>query len=168
MNARSPLALVLIGCLPFLAGCASSTPNYSADEGPTAQVLDNGVRYGSIAVAGAGGYLAGKQLTGSSAGGLAVGGAAALATYGFNKYSDSKRSEAYNVGYADGTKFAREEIVNEVYRREAIYGIEPTIISGPGVNTGSGTPEIRQVYVPARTINGVDYPATTQDVPVYK
>ena len=169
MNPRAYLALLLAGTIPFLSGCASSPAPYAADEGPTSQVLDNGVRYGSILAAGGAGYLLGKKATGSSEGGAAIGGAAALAVYGFNKYTDAKRGEAYNVGYSDGTKFAREEIVNEVYRREAIYGIQPTVISGPGANSGStGEPDIRQVYVPARVINGVEYPATTQTVDVYK
>jgi hypothetical protein len=168
MKLRAFLSLILAGTIPFLSGCASSAP-YAADQGPTAQVLDNGVRYGSILAAGGGGYLLGKAATGSTLGGAAIGGAAALATYGFNKYTDAKRGEAYNVGYSDGTKFAREEIVNEVYRREAIYGIQPTVISGPGSNAGTnGQPEIRQVYVPERNINGVVYPATTQTTDVYK
>ncbi len=168
MKLRAYLGLILAATIPFLTGCASSPAPYAADEGPTAQVLDNGVRYGSILAAGGGGYLLGKAATGSTLGGAAIGGAAALATYGFNKYTDAKRGEAYNVGYSDGTKFAREEIVNEVYRREAIYGIQPTVISGPGSEGASGQPEIRQVYVPARTINNVEYPATTQTVEVYK
>src|SRR5947209_3969691 len=136
-------SVLICSLLAWVTGCADQ-PLYSRYDGPTRQFVDNGVRYGTIAAAGAGGYFLGQKFIGGTAGGAlgAIGGIAV--SYGLTKFYDNKRMDAYLAGIKDGQDAARSEIANEIYRREAIYGLPP-----PWEADSSNSPTIRNVYVPA-------------------
>jgi hypothetical protein len=156
--ARWILGVILIS---LLAGCV--TEPYTRYDNATRVIGDNIVRYGSIGAAGAGGYFLGQKFIGGSTGGaLGAIGASAIA-YGITKFYDNKRRDAYIVGIRDGEANARSEIVNELWRREAVYGMPP-----PWEVDAQGGAQIRNVYVPTRTINDVQYPGDYQRVPVYR
>lgn len=161
---RFRLFQILTGVLvaSFLAACGTAPP-YSKGDGPTRQLGDGMVRYGSIAAAGAGGFFLGEQLLGGIEGGIVGAAVGAASAYALTRFYDNKRLDAYKVGFKDGENSARGELVNEIWRREAVYGIPP-----PYSEYAMGTPRIRNVYVPTRTINGVTYPGDYQQVPVYK
>jgi hypothetical protein len=141
--------------------CACSTPPYARQDGPTAQLSDNAVRYGSIAGLGGAGYLAGRGLGGNQTAGAVGAATGVVAGIGLNKFFDSKRRSAYQTGYDEGEDAARAEIVNEKWRREAIYGLQE--------EGGNPPPPIyREVYVPSHEINGVKMQGEYQSVQVLK
>jgi len=155
-------SILWLSLLVWVTGCADQ-PIYSKDDPATRQFADNGIRYGTMAAAGVGGYFLGQKYIGGAAGGAlgAIGGVAV--SYGLTKFYDAKRMEAYLVGIKAGQDEAQMEIPNEIYRREVLYGIPP-----PWEADNNGSPSIRNVYVPTRTIDGVQYQGDYQRVPVYK
>jgi hypothetical protein len=153
---------LLLILTPLLLGVSCSTASYDRGRSFTQEATDNAVRYGTVGAGGAAGYFAGKELLGGTAGGAAGAGIGAAAAYGANLFGDDKAQRSYLRGYEDGADNARQEIVNEMWRREAEYGIPRD-----GVGTG-GEPTKRNVYVPSRTLNGVEYPATSQSVDLYR
>ncbi len=153
-------AFFLLGLLLALLS-ACSTPNYSSRDGPTDQLADNAVRYGSIASLGGAGFFAGKEIGGNNTSG-AVGAATGVALgYGANKFFDGKRRSAYQNGYQDGEDAARAQTINEKWQREAIYGIKEEPNTPP-------LPMYREVYVPSREIDGVKLQGEYQTVEVVK
>jgi hypothetical protein len=152
----------LFALLVWITGCAEQ-PVYSRYDGSTRQIADNGIRYGTIAAAGVGGYFLGQKFIGGAAGGAlgALGGVAV--SYGLTKFYDNKRMLAYMAGIKDGQDSAQSEIANEIYRREVLYGLPP-----PWEADSNSSPTIRNVYVPTRMIDGVQYRGDYQRVPVYK
>jgi hypothetical protein len=150
MDARLTLIIALA-----LAGC--QTPEYAKRESQTELVAENVLRYGSIGGAGVGGYFAGKQIGKSPAWGAVGAGAGVAGSFGFWKIVDWFRGGAYKAGKEAGTEAARAEILNEKWKREAVYGLKPE-------GEPAGATLTRRVYVPSRTVNGVIYPGGYQSV----
>ncbi|MES2307528.1 MAG: hypothetical protein V4507_01600 [Verrucomicrobiota bacterium] len=139
---------------------ACSTAPYQKNESMTRQATDGAVRYGSIAGGGAAGYFAGKQIGGSTEAGIAGAVVGTGLTYGVNKFYDKKQDDAYEAGKNIGADEARAEILNEKWKREAVYGVKDS--------SESPTPSYRTVYVPSRTVDGVKQNGQYQTVKVYK
>ncbi|MFZ5807223.1 MAG: hypothetical protein ACOY3I_08470 [Verrucomicrobiota bacterium] len=152
------LFAILTGSL-FLLSC--STPPYASNRSRTAMFGDNLFRYGSMGAAGAGGYFIGDSLSGGNKmiGGLGAAAGVGL-TYALHKTYDKKQMDAYEKGISVGIQQGREELLNEMWRREAVYGIPPEGAEGYG---GRGE-VVRNVYVPSRTVNNVPYSASYQQV----
>ena len=154
---------LLTTLLALLSAC--STAKYDVNSSVTSKVLDSGIRYGGIAAAAAGGAAGGYALGNKSpaaavAGGLATGGL----MYAFNKYMDGRKQGAYDVGVDDGAKACRAQMLSDVWTRDAVYGNGKT---GGGSSAGSRIPNVRRVYVPTRTVNGVIMQGGYQEVNYY-
>jgi hypothetical protein len=143
-------------------GCSGQTP-YTAGDSLTRQATDTGVETGGILAGGVGGYFLGQKYLGGTTGGIvgAIGGSSI--GYGLTQFYDQKRADAYAVGVQDGASAGRAKIVNQVWQREAVFALPP-----PWEASATSAPTIRNVYVPARNIDGVDYHGDYQRVPVYK
>ena len=167
---HSALLSVSLGVTLLLTGCAEPQP-YDLGRSRTAMFGDNTIRYGSMAAGGGAGYLLGDTLSGgdpfitgtSTAAGVGL-------MYAANKYSDKKRMDAFNAGRVAGAQEAREELLVEKWRREAIYGLPPDDMAYNSIYPyrqpyGGGTaPTVRNVYAPTRTINGVTMQGGYQQV----
>jgi len=160
---RVDLQVISWFCLITLcfSSCASQEP-YTAGESTTSAVGDSAVALAGIGVAGGGGYLLGNKLGGTTGGILGGLGGAGIA-YGLEQFYNNKRMDAYLAGVKDGQDAKRAEIVKGIYEREAIYGIP-----APWIADQDSSPTIRNVYVPSRNIDGVQYNGDYQRVPVYK
>jgi hypothetical protein len=142
----------------LIASCASNVAPYDLNRSATSRMGDEALRYGSIAGAGTGGYFLGQSVLGGTAGGaLGAAGGVGLA-YAANKYVDKKRMDAFNAGREVGAEEAREELLNDKWQREAIYGLPP---DGKG---SARAASMRNVYVPSRTENGVTLQGGEQQV----
>lgn len=143
----------------LLPGCASQDP-WVRRQGPSERIGNSMARAGAVAAAGAGGYAAGKSVGGQAgaAVGAGVGVAGAMAMNGFHK---RKMRDAYEAGLEDGTDAARAEILDDKWKREAVYGCPDQ-----GDPKAAASPRYRNVYVPSRTVNGVEYPGGNQTVVV--
>lgn len=155
MRLKILAVVVLSSC--FVVSC--STPPYASNRSRTAMFGDNAFRYGTVAAGGAGGYFVGDSLSGGNKmiGGL--GAAAGLGlTYALHKIYDKKQMDAYEKGVSVGIEQGREELLNEMWKREAVYGVPPE------GQEGGYSPVVRNVYVPSRTINNVRYAPGYQQV----
>ena len=153
--------LTLTAALAVLAAC--STPPYASDRSRTAAFGDQVFRYGSMGAGGAGGYFLGDSLGDGDpmVSGLgAAGGVGAM--YALHKVYDDKQMDAYAKGISVGMQQGREEVVNEMWKREAVYGLPPEDSEG-GYYSGRA-PIVRNVYAPSRTVNGVNYQGGYQQV----
>lgn len=147
---------VVAGSVVGLSGC--QTPDYASRDSATEVAVDNTVRYGSIAAAGTGGYFLGQELGGNTQSGVVGAVGAAGIAWGINKLFDWNRGKAYRAGVEDGSAKARAEILNNIWEREAVYGL-----SEPGTDRKAMT---RRVYVPERSVNGVRMAGGYQEVRV--
>lgn len=150
------ISFVSICTLLSVAGC--TTPIYSKRNTTSETVGDDAMRYGSVAAAAGAGYYAGNKITGSKESGAVAGAAAGLLMLGVHKLNDQGKMKAYNEGILDGACSVRSEILTEKWRREAILGITDDDQGTVGVP--------RRVFVPARQVNGITYPAGYQEVSV--
>lgn len=151
------LCLVLIGAVALIS-CQS--PSYvDPKRSRTAMFGDNLFRYGSMAAGGAGGYFVGDSLSGGNKmiGGLGAAAGVGL-TYALHKVYDKKQQESYDYGVIVGKEQGREELVNDMWLREAVYGLP-----SEGEEGGNAT-MVRNIYVPSRTINNVRYNSGYQQV----
>jgi hypothetical protein len=155
-DARS-LSLILLSLL-FTA--CSSAP-YRQNESMTRQATDGAIRYGSIAGGGVAGFFAGKEIGGSTEAGIAGAALGSGLAYGINKFYDKKREDAFEYGKRIGTDNARAEILNDKWKREAVYGLKDS-------SESKSTPTYRTVYIPSRTVDGVKQNGQYQTVKVYK
>lgn len=161
------VALAVMALLPVACG---TPPPYQQGATRTQQFSHNAIRYGSIAGAGAGGYFLADELGGGDPFISGLGAAAGVGlAYATHKFFDGKQMEAFDKGVAVGEQRAREQYLNEKWRREAIYGMPPDCDAmANGWDSGGGggyrAATVRNVYVPSRTVNGVTYPAGNQQV----
>jgi len=144
LNQIVSITLLLIPC--FFNACSNAP--YRENESMTRQATDGAVRYGSIAGGGAAGFYAGKEIGGSTEAGIAGAAIGTGLAYGVNKFYDKKREEAFEKGKKIGADEARAEILNEKWKREAVYGLKEN-------NSNTSNPTYRTVYIPSRTIEGV-------------
>ena len=162
MELKNPLHIILGSTLLLLSAC--STAPYNAADSATTRFGDSTMRYGSVAAAAAGAGYAGYEIGGKNAGvGVASGIAGGGLMWLFNKFFDNKQLSAYNAGIADGGKAVRAEILNDIWKRDAVYGNGKT----SGTNNAKA-PTIRQVYVPTREANGVVLQGGYQEVETYR
>jgi hypothetical protein len=157
LHAITWLCLITI----FFSSCASQ-PGYMASESTTTAVTDSGVALAGVGVAGAGGYFLGQKLGGSTGGILGLLAGAGIA-FGLEQFYNNKRMDSYLAGIKDGQDAKRAEVAKAIYEREAIYGLPV-----PWESDLANNPTIRNVYVPSRTVDGVQYKGDYQRVPVYK
>jgi len=143
------LNFLTIGVLLLLAGCGSQQP-YDVNTSNTQVIGNDLVRYGAIGAGGAAGYYIGDKLGNGNPliSGLGAATGAGL-VYALEKFDDKGKLDAYNVGLQQGAAEARQELLNDKWKREAVYGLPPDDASG------YGAPVVRNVYVPTRVINGV-------------
>ena len=154
-------AVVGLAAAALSVGCASQP--YTQGDSTSQQMADNSIRYGSMAVAGAGRYFAGKAIGGSPTSGAVGAGVGVLSQWAVNKFYDRKRKDAFEQGVADGKAQVTANILNEKWKKEAEYGI-------PTEGRKVGYPNYRTAYVPSRKDEsaGVTYPGSYQTVPVYR
>lgn len=155
-------ALALFGVSLMCISCASTNAPYDSDNSSSAQLGNAAFRYGTIGGAGTAGYFLGNELGGPMGGaaGAAVG---AGGMYAVHKVYDKKQMDAYNKGREAGAQEARGEIVNEMWQREAVYGLPPEE-DGMSRMSSKRTPMVRNVYVPSRTVQGVKMQGGNQQV----
>lgn len=152
---------VAVGVL-HQSGC--QTPDYARHDSNAGDIAEKVVRYGSIGGAATGGYFLGSSMAPNNkmAWGAGAATAAGLTMWGANKLLDAVRGGSYKNGKADGVAEARAEILREKWKREAVYGFSA---DGDGKQQKTET-KTRRVYVPARTINGVEYAGGYQSVQI--
>lgn len=158
MKNKQNAANVLLVLAIAVSGCASSP--WSRRQSNTTKVFEAGARYASIAAAGAAGYYGGKSLGLGDGGAAAAGLGAGTLMYAFNKFGDKGKQQAYDAGIADGSSAARAEILRNDWTREAVYGIKPE-------SDLPSLPKTRRVYVPSRSVNGVNLQGGYQEVQYY-
>lgn len=126
------------------------------------QQTGNTIVKGGTLLAGVGsGAAAGGAVGGpvGAAAGAVVGAAAGGALV---HHGTKGRQQAYAAGMEDGAAKARAEQLEEQWKREAVY-------NAPGKEEEeNGSTTVRNVYVPSRTVNGVEYPGQYQTVDIHR
>ena len=159
-NRLNKIALIILLLISNFFIACSNAP-YRENESMTRQATDGVVRYGSIAGGGTAGYFAGKEIGGSTEAGIAGAAIGTGLAYGVNKFYDKKREDAFEKGKKIGADDARAEILNEKWKREAVYGLKE--------NSSKNTnPTYRTIYIPSRTNDGVKQNGQYQTVKIDK
>lgn len=146
----------LLILIPLLLVACSTAP-YQQNQSMTRQATEGVVRYGSIGAVGTAGYFAGKEIGGSTEAGIAGAVIGSGLTYGLHKFNDKKRSDAFEYGKQVGADEARAEILNEKWKREAVYGLSED-------SNSSKNPTYRTRYIPSRSVNGLQQSGQYQTI----
>ncbi|MFH1066578.1 MAG: hypothetical protein V1746_01555 [bacterium] len=159
---RIKVLALMLGLPLVWMSCSSTPPPYESNNTATAQMGNSAFRYGTIGGAGAAGYFLGNELGGPVGGGIGAA-AGAGGMYAVHKVYDKKQMDAFNKGREAGIQEARGEIVNEMWQREAVYGLPPED-EGMSRMSSKRAPIVRNVHVPSRTVQGVKMQGGNQQV----